>query len=128
MTADSTPITLSCHCGGTRLELPHAPTGATQCTCTYCIRTGAQWAYYRPDEVRVVSESHGGIYSPTNPLHEHHFCARCGVSTYGITPDYSLDDVEMPTTRKAGINVRLLDDYALFSSLPVETIDGRNLW
>ena len=128
MAAESTPITLTCHCGGTRLELPRAPATATQCTCTYCTKTGAQWAYYEPDAVRVASAIHGGIYSPTNPLHEHHFCARCGVSTYGITPAYSLDDVEMPTTKKLGVNVRLLDDYALFSSLPVEIIDGRNLW
>lgn len=121
-------ITISCHCGGTRLELPRAPEQLMQCTCTYCTKTNGRWAYYAPDELRVISEDHGAIYSPTNPLHEHHICTRCGCTTYGITPDYQLGQTEMPTAKKAGINAMLLDDYALLQSLPLDKIDGRNLW
>lgn len=121
-------ITLSCHCGGTRIELPRAPQSATQCTCTYCTKTGGLWAYYEVDELHVVGDAHGAVYSPTTPLSEHHFCTRCGCTTYGISPDYSLEDTEIPEKKKAGVNVKLLDDYALLTSLPVETIDGRNLW
>lgn len=121
-------ISISCHCGGTRLELPRAPEGATQCTCSYCTKTGGLWAYYEPDEVRVVSETYGSVYSPTTPLHEHHLCTRCGCTVYGITPAYSLEDTEIPEKKTLGVNVKLLDDYALFTALPVETIDGRNLW
>ncbi|MCA9241212.1 MAG: hypothetical protein KDA37_13475 [Planctomycetales bacterium] len=123
--------TLTCHCGSTRIELPRAPEGATQCTCTYCTKTGGLWAYYDVDELRVVSDDHGAVYSPTNPLHEHHICTRCGCTTYGVTPDYSQETLEtglMPEGRKAGVNVKLLDDYAMLTALPVETIDGRNLW
>jgi hypothetical protein len=121
-------IIVTCHCGGTRLELPHAPASVMQCTCTYCTKSGGLWCYYEVDEVRVVSEAQGAIYSPTTPLHEHHFCARCGCTTYGISPAYSLEDTEIPEKKKVGVNAKLFDDYALLVSLPVETIDGRNLW
>jgi hypothetical protein len=121
-------VTASCHCGGTVIELAHAPTGATQCTCTWCTKSGGIWAYYEVGEVRVLKDEHGRVYSPTTPLHEHHFCARCGCTTYGTSPDYSLEDTTIPEKRKAGVNVKLLDDFALYRSLPVGEIDGRNLW
>lgn len=118
----------SCHCGGTRIELPHAPVEATRCTCTYCTKSGGLWAYYEPEAPRILSETHGSIYSPTSPLHEHHFCGRCGCTTYGISPDYSLEDTEIPEKKKFAVNVQLLDDFALYRSLPITEIDGRNLW
>jgi len=121
-------ITATCHCGGTRIELPDAPTHATQCTCTYCTKSGGLWAYYDVGSPRIVSETHGAVYSPTTPLHEHHFCARCGCTTYGTSPDYSLEDTEIPEKRKFAVNAKLFDDYALFRALKVEEIDGRNLW
>lgn len=121
-------ITASCHCGGTRIELPEAPAGATRCTCSYCTKSGGLWAYYEVDAPRILSDTHGAVYSPTTPLHAHHFCARCGCTTYGTSPDYSLDDTEVPEKQKFAVNVQLLDDYALYRSLPVEEIDGRNLW
>jgi len=121
-------ITLSCHCGGTRLAVSRAPSHATQCTCTYCTKSGGLWAYYEPGEIEVLSAIHDAIYSPTTPLHEHHMCTKCGCATYGISPDYSLEDTGIPEKRKAAVNTRLLDDYALFTGLTIETIDGRNLW
>ena len=121
-------LTFSCHCGGTRLAVSRAPTHATQCTCSYCTKTGGLWAYYAPEEIEVLSATHDAIYSPTTPLHEHHMCTKCGCTTYGISPDYSLEDTEVPENKKAAINTRLLDDYALFTALTVDTIDGRNLW
>ncbi len=124
-------IALACHCGGTRIELPRPPESATQCTCTYCTKTGGLWAYYEVDEVKVVSDDHGAVYSPTTLLHEHHICTRCGCTIYGTSPAYSMETLEtgkMPEKMKAGVNVKLLEDYALLTSLPVETIDGRNLW
>lgn len=121
-------ITASCHCGGTRVELPEAPAGATRCTCTYCTKSGGLWAYYEVDAPRILSDTHGAVYSPTTPLHAHHFCTRCGCATYGTSPDYALGDTGVPEKQKFGINVQLLDDYGLYRSLPVEEIDGRNLW
>lgn len=126
-------ITLSCHCGGTRIAVPSAPTHATQCNCTYCTKTGGMWSYYEVDDVKVLSAEHDAIYSPTTPLSAHHLCARCGCSTFGIVPDYMSEDAQFdedgtPRSKKAGVNVRLLDDYALFTALTIETLDGRNLW
>lgn len=121
-------IIASCHCGGTRIELPEPPTHATQCTCTYCTKSGGLWAYYEPDAPRIVSDVRGAVYSPTTPLHEHHFCANCGCTTYGVSPAYSLEDTAVPEKKKFAINVKLLDDFALYRALPVEEIDGRNLW
>lgn len=118
----------SCHCGGTRIELPEAPQHATQCTCTYCTKSGGLWAYYDIDGPRILSDTYGANYSPTTPLHEHHFCTRCGCTTYGTSPAYTLESTEPPKERKFSINVKLLDDYALLRSIPVNEIDGRNLW
>ena len=105
-------IIASCHCGGTKLELPRRPQSLTQCTCTYCTKSGGLWCYYEVDEVRVVSAVHDRVYSPSSPLHEHHFCAACGCTTpdrvggrlYGISPDYSLEDTETRKKKKAGVN------------------------
>jgi len=77
---------------------------------------------------RILSDTHGSVYSPTSPLHEHHFCARCGCTTYGVSPAYTLESEGIPEEKIFAVNARLLDDYALFRALPVEEIDGRNLW
>lgn len=121
-------VIASCHCGGTRIELPTAPAGATQCSCTYCTKSGAQWAYYDPAAPRLLADDHGAVYAPTTPLHEHHFCARCGCTTWGVSPDYDLGSEGIPEGKKFAVNIRLLDDYDLFRSLPLDRIDGRTLW
>ena len=121
-------VIATCQCGGTRIELPTPPTHATQCTCTYCTKSGGLWAYYEIDEPRVVADEHDRIYSPVTPLHEHHFCSKCGCTTYGTSPAYSLEDTGIPEKRKFAVNVKLFDDYPLYRALPVEEIDGRNLW
>jgi hypothetical protein len=121
-------IIATCHCGGTKIELPEAPAHATRCTCTYCTKTGGLWAYYEPEAPRILSETHGAIYSPNSPLHEHHLCTRCGCTTYGISPAYTLEDEGVPEKKKFAVNAMLLDDFELLRSLPVSEIDGRNLW
>ena len=45
----------TCHCGATRIALPEHPVAAKSCNCTYCARTGAVWAYYRPGELEFES-------------------------------------------------------------------------
>lgn len=120
----------TCHCGATRIELPHPPTEATQCTCSWCTKSGGLWAYYRPEEVRIVRADHPGRYAP-NGFNEHFFCSNCGCTTHGISPDYTMESLnsdQIPTGRKFAINLKILDDYELMTSLPVSVIDGRNLW
>ncbi|WDR04091.1 GFA family protein [Devosia algicola] len=125
------PLTATCHCGATRIEVDRAPDNATACNCTYCSKAGALWAYYRPDEVRILAADSDKVYAP-NGLNLHHFCAHCGTNTYGDTPDWSEADIgsdtpTVPEARKIGVNVRLFNDFDL-AKLPVLEIDGRNLW
>ena len=120
----------TCYCGGTRIELPEAPTEATQCTCTWCTKSGGLWAYYDSEAPRILKAEHLGHYAP-NGINEHFFCTKCGCTTHGTAPAWSMESLttgEFPTARKFAINVKILDDYALMKSLPVEEIDGRNLW
>ncbi|MET3924442.1 GFA family protein [Devosia sp. 2618] len=128
----------TCHCGATRVELPHAPKRAADCNCTFCARTGAIWGYYSPDEVSIVSDTSGKFYSASRNGNEHHFCTNCGIQTWGVSPDWSSlynDDGSpkggvagvMPTTKIFAINLRLIDDFD-WSSVTVEKLDGRNSW
>ena len=119
----------SCHCGSVRIAVPHLPSEVTACNCSYCARTGGLWAYYEVDEVRELTTDGKATYAP-NILNEHHFCARCGMTTHGTSPKWSLADAEnhtVPQTRSASINVRMLEDVD-FTTLSVVTIDGRTLW
>jgi hypothetical protein len=122
-------VIATCHCGGTSIELPDAPTHATECTCTYCTKSGGLWAYYPPEAPRIVSDAHRGEYSATG-VNRHFFCAKCGCTTYGISPDWSEADIGgtgIPERTKFAVNVRLLDDFDM-ATLTVDRIDGRNLW
>lgn len=132
-------LTASCHCGATRIELPHAPLQAKQCNCSYCSRTGAVWGYYGPGEMRFVSQDDDKTYSASGGMNQHHFCGRCGMQTWGDSPNwasiYNNDGTpkegfaagSMPTERSYAVNLRLVDDLD-WSSLAVEKVDGRNSW
>ncbi len=84
-------VTATCHCGGTKITLPAAPTHATRCTCTFCAKSGGLWAYYPKDAPVIVQDRHGRVYSASNGINRHHFCANCGCQTYGISPEWSLE-------------------------------------
>ncbi len=115
----------TCHCGGTRIEIDQAPTRVTRCTCTFCSKSGALWAYYRPEDPRIVSDEHTAMYSASDGINRHHFCARCGCRTYSLSPDWSLpmpDDSTMPEVQRIAINARLLDDVDV-ASLEVEVFN-----
>jgi hypothetical protein len=120
-------VIATCHCGGTKIEFDTAPTHATQCTCTFCSKSGGLWAYYEPEAPRIVSDTHKGMYSASDGINQHFFCANCGCATYGISPAWTLDSEGVPEKKKFALNARLLDDFDL-SRLTVEVIDGRNLW
>ena len=71
-------LTATCHCGAIKIALPAHPTAAKTCNCSYCQRTGAVWAYYKPDELKFLSQGGETTYSPTG-LNHHHFCSTCGM-------------------------------------------------
>jgi hypothetical protein len=116
----------TCHCGGTRIKLPEAPTHATSCTCTFCTKTGGLWAYYRPEVPKIVADEHRVEYTQSG-FNMHYFCGKCGCTTYGISPDWTLGGDGIPEKKKFAINVRLLDDVDI-KALAINEIDGRNLW
>ncbi len=119
------PITGTCHCGATRFEIDAIPGSVTACTCSFCSKTGALWAYYPPGEVRVTRLDSDGLYAPN--VSRHHFCAVCGCTTFGESPQWRLDGTADFTRMKTAINARLLDGIDL-ATVRHDTIDGRNLW
>ncbi|WP_332691503.1 GFA family protein [Devosia sp.] len=131
-------LTASCHCGATRIELPHLPTHAKECNCSYCARTGAVWGYYNVDEIELLSNAGEKTYSASDGINLHHFCGNCGMQTWGDSPDWASmynndgtpkngDPNAMPTSRIYAVNLRLIDDLD-WSKVAVEKVDGRNSW
>ena len=128
----------ACHCGHTRIELPAQPTHAKSCNCTYCGRTGAVWAYYKPGELKFLSQQGEATYSPSGVNH-HHFCSSCGMQTWGDTPDWASlynndgtpkdggDGSALPTGRTYAVNLKLIDDLD-WSAVTIEAVDGRASW
>lgn len=131
-------LTATCHCGDTKIELPYPPTEAKQCNCTFCFKTGAIWSYYPPSEVAIRSDTGDKVYSASGGINQHHFCGRCGISSWGDSPDWASvynadgtpkngDPNSFPETRIVGVNIRLIDDLDI-AMVRIEQVDGRNSW
>lgn len=117
----------SCHCGATRFELAHAPAGLTRCTCSFCTKRGALWAYYRPDQFRLLTPARdAATYEWGGRTCRHHFCPGCGCGTFTRAPDWSSGEPDFDNPR-ISVNAWLLDDIDI-GALPVIVLDGRNLW
>ncbi len=122
------PILGSCACGSTRFEVTAAPAELTRCTCSFCTKRGALWAYYAPDQFRLLtSRDEVATYNRRNPLNRHHFCAICGCGTFSETPDWSGDWQNDAAARRVSVNAWLFDDVDV-PAMPVTVIDGKNLW
>lgn len=126
----------SCHCGATQFEIDFTPETATRCTCTFCTKRGALWIYGSPEQFRLLTPMENvKQYSPTSPENKHYFCPTCGCTTFSDNPDYSDFKGDWETAeanfdaskRRISVNLWALDDFDI-ASLPVEVIDGRNLW
>jgi len=115
-----------CYCGATEFVIEAAPESVTSCTCSFCSKTGALWAYFQPEQVRFISREPDGLFAPR--VNKHHFCPVCGMTTWGESPSWDLEtklpDFSRPTI---AINARLLEDFDL-DAVEHKTIDGRNLW
>jgi hypothetical protein len=117
----------SCHCRGTQFELDHPPLGVTRCTCSFCSKRGALWAYYTPEQFRLVSGVDNlATYRWRSRTVKHHFCATCGCGTHSESPDYTAGEPDFDNP-KILVNARLLDDFDV-EAVPVKIIDGKNLW
>lgn len=117
----------SCHCKKTVFEVTETPETVTACTCSYCSKSGALWAYYKPDQFKLVTPQEDvATYKWRTFTVKHHFCPNCGCSTYGESPDWSTGEPDFDKPQ-IGVNARLFDDFDL-DGVEVVVIDGKNLW
>jgi hypothetical protein len=124
---DHMPVKGSCHCGVTQFEVEAAPASLTRCTCSFCHKRGALWAYYTPEQFKLTTErNRAPAYKWRSFTVEHHFCPICGCGTFTESPEW-VDGKPHPTRRKVAVNAWLLDDFDV-DSATIEVIDGRNLW
>jgi hypothetical protein len=122
-----TAVQGSCHCGATRFEIDAAPAEVTRCTCSFCSKRGALWAYYPPERFRLLTPLEDvATYLWNSRTVKHHFCAQCGCGTYSESPDWSTGKPDFARP-KIGVNARLLDEFEL-EAVPVQMVDGRRLW
>lgn len=117
----------SCHCGVTQFEVTAAPERLTRCTCSFCHKHGALWAYYPADGFTLTSPRNRiSTYQWNSFTMKHHHCAICGCTTFSEGPDWSTGEADWEKPR-VSINAWLLDDLDA-STLPVDVIDGKNGW
>ncbi len=117
----------SCHCGATKFECTRPPDGLTRCTCSYCAKHGALWAYYKPDEFKLSEPPQAQTtYRWRTKLVAHHFCPTCGCATHSVSPDFSKGAPDFDNPR-VGVSAHLFDDLDI-AALPVTVLDGKNLW
>jgi hypothetical protein len=97
----------SCHCGAVRLEIDSPPEEVTDCHyCSICWRYGALWAYYPPEEVRVLpSEPPTDVYVWGDRTLETHRCRECGCVSHWVAFDRAVDVM--------GVNARLMEPEVL---------------
>ncbi len=109
-------IKASCHCGAVRLEIAVAPDGVTDCNCSICRRTGALWAYYRPDQVTLIHASGATVaYIWGDRMLALHHCGTCGCTTHW-------ESIEQPPIDRMGVNARLMEID--LEAVPVRKNDG----
>ena len=122
-------ISGSCHCGQTRFEIDGVvPAELTRCTCSFCAKRGHLYAYYAPGQFRqTTATDDDATYRWQTKMVAHHFCPRCGCGTFSDSPAFQPDGSWDGTTRRIGVNARLIDDFDA-ATAPVTVIDGKNLW
>jgi hypothetical protein len=118
----------SCHCGSVAFEIDgDIPPTLTRCTCSFCSKRGHLYAYFEPSEFNATTIRGDAVYRWRSKLVAHHFCRDCGCGTFSDSPAFGRDGSWDGTTRRIGVNARLLDDFDA-ASAPVTVIDGKNLW
>src|SRR5882724_9704677 len=78
-------LTLSCICGGIRIEVAKRPDYIHECNCTLCSKAGARWGYFDPSEVSVAGDAKGYRRDDKDdPNAEVRFCPTCGATTHFV--------------------------------------------
>ena len=104
------PLEGRCDCGAVTVRVPKLPERINVCSCTYCRRVGARWAYYPAGYLSVE----GGTvpYRRAARVVEFHRCGVCGVVTHWSDPAGQM--------RNVGVNTALMEPEAL-SDVPLVT-------
>jgi hypothetical protein len=109
-------IEASCHCGAVKLEIATAPAAVTDCNCSVCRRYGVLWAYYPPEQVRIVAaDGATDVYMWDDRSIEFHRCHACGCVSHWAPVDSSV--------RRMGVNARLMSPEVL-GRARVRRLDG----
>ncbi|WP_342360877.1 GFA family protein [Terrarubrum flagellatum] len=117
----------SCHCHAIQFEVTEIPAKATRCTCSFCSKRGALWSYHTPDKFKLLTaRDRVATYQWRSYTVQHHHCAICGCGAYTETPSW-VDGKPDFSQMRVSINIRLLDDVDI-DAIPVDVIDGKNLW
>ncbi|MFZ5747027.1 MAG: GFA family protein [Pseudomonadota bacterium] len=116
------PIHGSCHCGAVQWQAPE-PEVLTLCNCSYCDRTGGEWAYCSPAEFRLLTAAERVCaYQFGHYVGTHYYCANCGCATHGRFPGFVHDKPDYDHPR-ISYNVRMAHGFDR-SALPVKRLDG----
>jgi hypothetical protein len=106
----------SCHCGAIHMEIDAAPATLTDCNCSICRRYGVLWAYYPPQQVRIVAGSDAtDVYMWDDRAIEFHRCKTCGCVTHWAAVDRSAG--------RMGVNARLMEP-SVIAAARVRKLDG----
>ena len=122
------PATGSCHCGQISFTVDAPlPPALTRCTCSFCSKRGTLYFYVEPAAFHADAKGDDLVYRWQTRQVAHHFCGRCGCTTWSDSPAFQRDGTWDGTTRRIGVNARLLDGFDA-AAAPVEVIDGKHLW
>jgi hypothetical protein len=106
------------------------PKTVTRCTCSFCTKRGALWAYQdnENDFVLTAARDRVSTYQWGSYLVEHHHCAICGCGTWSRSPLWDRQ-AKRPIADAFGVQVNawLLEDFDP-GSQPIKVIDGKTLW
>jgi hypothetical protein len=115
-------LNLTCHCGQVRIEILKRPDYINECNCSLCAKSGVQWSYFNPSEVRVEGVTSGYCREDKpDPGAEMHFCAKCGATTHFTL---TASTIAKFGNTLMGVNMRLADDPDL-AGLELRYPDGR---
>ena len=123
------PLKGSCHCGRVAFEVDgDIPPELTRCTCSFCSKRGALYAYFEPKQFRLTTpQADNATYRWRTKMVAHYFCPVCGCAAYSDSPAFTPDGKWDGETRRIGINARLFDNFEA-ADRAVKVIDGKNLW
>ena len=110
----------SCQCGKVRFETTTDLSRVISCNCSICGKHGLLLNFVSEDKFKLLSGDAALTKHLFNKMKiEHHFCATCGVETFGTGNGKE-------GKRMYAVNVRCLDDLDL-STLTLTPFDGKSL-